>query len=1038
MDGIERRVDSTTVAVIGMAGGSLAPTAAGLMGPDQRRFLELAESAWQDAGCTGVDAGCRAAVYTSVGVNRHLLAAAEAMRRLGEDDDGWREWLEGEPSQLAAGIADALRLGGPAVTLPAGEPQALPALAAACQALLEGDCDLALAGEFARHPGVAGVVVLKRLVDAVAAGDTVHAVFAPGTLDSLTASRFFAATAAGEWPPTPAPAATPSTVFMFPGGGTQYVNMGRALYESEGVFQKTFDDCAALLTPLLGIDIRDLLFGSADGGTPAGLLGHPGLSLPVLFSVEYATAQQLIACGVRPAAMVGHSLGEYVAATLAGVFTLEDGLNIVAARGRLIATLPEANMLAVLCSAEEIERRLDDGLWLACVNGRNACTVSGTPEATRRLAERLDAEDIDYQLLESWPGSHSGLMDPVLGEFRAVMRSVELRRPGVPYLSNLHGDWITPEQATDPEYWVSHLRHTVQFASCLAKLRSRDDLVYLEVGPGHTLSNLLKRDAGGPDKVRTVTTLPGAGEAGLCASRHFLKAVEQLWCWGRAVDWSQLSAAPQSGGGSRAADSPVPIRIGGDQPPLYLLYPGADAERFAHAFANLLDPGCPVYLLSVIAQADGDRRPVSAEQIVGAQVRQLRRAREQGPYRLLAWGDGGAMARQIAVQLIGMDQHVDFLGVVDMPAADREKGVGPLIRQALQRAAGGDESGPLPVEICWFTDGTGKSPAFDTRWSKAGNPSRTITVQAEEGRSAPALAAAVAERLAEAAARPRAIEEFEYEPRIVIQSGRSRQRALFCVPGAGASVTAFTGLAQALGREVPLHGLQPRGMCGTMVPHTDVASAAHAYIRAMRAVAPTGPYRLLGHSFGGWVATEIARQLVEAGEAPPTLIVIDSDPPSTPARPRRRYSRVEILLEFAHIVGLGRRPLELTAAELAPLDPDRQLSLLLSRLIASEVMPRGTGVPTLRAIMRVFATNLNTEYMPLRPYLAPLHLVLASETMPDARGGYTEQRDVIDQWGQFAPDTRTWIGQGNHVTMLDSPQVDELASWLQPILHAVP
>jgi thioesterase domain-containing protein/malonyl CoA-acyl carrier protein transacylase len=1015
MGGVEPRVDSKTVAVIGMAGGTLASSAAGLPGPDQRRFIELARAAWHDAGGTDLDAGRRAGVYTSVGVSR-------------------REWREGEAPRLAAGIADALRLGGPAVTLAAAGQHELPALASACMALLEGDCDLALAGEFARDPGVAGAVVLKRLVDAVAAGDTVHGVLAPDTLDRLAGGSFFAATAAGKWPA--APAAAPSIVFMFPGGGTQYANMGRALYESEGMFRKTFDECAALLAPRLGIDIRDLLFGAAAANAPVGLLAHPGRSLPALFSIEYATAQQLIASGVRPGAMVGHSLGEYVAATLAGVFTLEDGLNIVAARGRLIATLPEANMLAVLCPAEEIERRLDDGLWLACVNGRNACTVSGTPEATRRLAERLDAEDIDYQLLESWPGSHSGLMEPVLDEFREVLRSVRLRPPAVPYLSNLHGDWITPGQATDPEYWVSHLRHTVQFASCLAKLRS-DDRVYLEVGPGHTLSNLLIRDAGGPDKVRTITTLPGAGDAGLCARRHLVQAVEQLWCWGGAVDWRRLPAAPEGGGRAGAAGSPVPVRTGAGQPALFMLYPGPDEQRFASTFANLLAPGLPVYLLDAGAQADGDPLSVTVERMVAAQVRQLRQVQAQGPYRLLAWGAAGAIARQVAVQLIGMDQHVDFLGVVDMPPGCRETGAVRLLREALERGAGGDESGPLPVEICWFTDGAGKSPAFDTRWSKDGNPWRQITISGEDGWSDRALAAAVTERLADATARSRAIDEFEYEPRIVIQSGRNRQRTLFCVPGAGASVTAFTGLAQALGRDVPLHGLQPRGLCGSMVPHTDIASAARAYIRAIREVAPTGPYRLLGHSFGGWVATEIARQLVDAGEAPPALIVIDSDPPSTAARPRRRYARVEILLEFAHIVGLGRRPLELAEAELAPLDPDRQLSLLLSRMIASEVMPRGTSVQTLRGIMRVFATNLNTEFRPLRPYPGPLHLALASETMPDARGDHTDQHDLIDQWRDFAPDTRTWIGPGNHMTLLDSPQVDELASWLQPILHAV-
>lgn len=1031
MDVVEPRVNSKVVAVVGMAGGTLASSATGLLGPDQGRFIALARAAWQDAGGTGsgIDIGHRSAVYASVGVNRHLLAAAEAMRCLGEDEEGWRDWLEGEPSRLAAGIADALQLGGSARTLPGAGPQALPAFACACTALLEGSCDVALAAEFARGPGLAGVVVLKRLVDALGAGDTVQAVLAPDALDSVDAAAFFAATAARKWP-----AAAPSIVFMFPGGGTQYIGMGRALYESEDVFRAAFDDCAALLVPRLGVDIRALLFGPDDAVAPAHALADPGLSLPALFAVEYALARHLMACGVRPDAMVGHSLGEYVAATLAGVFTLKDGLELVAARGRLIATLPAANMLAVLCPPREIERRLEDGLWLACVNGGNACTVSGTPDATRRLAARLDAEEIDYQLLEAWPGSHSGLMEPVLEAFRAVVRAVALRPPALPYLSNLHGDWILPEQATDPEYWVSHLRHTVQFASCLSRLREHPDRVYLEVGPGHTLSNLLKREAGGADRVRTITTLPGAGEVGLCARQHFLQALERLHCWGYAIDGRDPRAAAPYDERMRRTGAPTLVRAGGDQPALFMLYPGTQGARRAHAFAQLLEPGFPVYLLDTGMQAGGDSPSGAIDCIVADKVRQLLQVPVQGPYRLLAWGEDGAIGRQAAVRLIGMDRQVDFLGVVDLPDASLGKYAAPLPPRAEQ--SGADESGPLPVEICWFTDGAGRAPAFDARWSKEGNPWRAMTSDGAHGWSDLALASAVGKLLSEAAARPRAIDEFDYDPRIVIQSGRHRQQTLFCVPGAGASVTAFTGLAQALGRDVSLHGLQPRGLCGSMVPHASVTVAARAYLRAIREVAPTGPYRLLGHSFGGWVATEIARQLVDAGEAPPTLVVIDSDPPSSAQRPRHRYSRVEILLEFAHIVGLGRRPLELTAAQLATLDPDRQLSLLLARMIAAEVVPKGTDVQTLGGIMRVFSTNLGTDYMPAGPYPGPLHLALARDTMPDARGEHTDQHDLVERWRRFAPDTRPWVGPGNHMSLLDSPQVDELARWLQPILHA--
>ncbi len=254
------------------------------------------------------------------------------------------------------------------------------------------------------------------------------------------------------------------------------------------------------------------------------------------------------------------------------------------------------------------------------------------------------------------------------------------------------------------------------------------------------------------------------------------------------------------------------------------------------------------------------------------------------------------------------------------------------------------------------------------------------------------------------------------------------------MPGAGASVTAFTDLAQALDPDIAVHGLQPRGLCGLLVPHIDVPSAARMHLRAVREVQPRGPYRLLGHSFGGWVATEMARRLEAAGEAVGLLVVLDSRAPVPDAEVARHLGRVEVLLK---LVGLFeeklRRPLHLGAADFEALDPEAQLTLLLARLIESGVMPRGTRIAALRGVVRAFATNVNTRYVLDQPYAGRVHLVAAT---PDShsRSQRLQPTELFANWRRCAPATELWTSKGNHMTLLNPPHVGELATWLNPLM----
>ncbi len=280
--------------------------------------------------------------------------------------------------------------------------------------------------------------------------------------------------------------------FLFPGQGSQSPGMGADLYASEPAFREPLDRCAGLLRPELGRDLRELLFAPAEHAAEAAL-ERTAFTQPALFAVEYALARLWMAWGVQPQAMIGHSIGEYVAACLAGVFSLEDGLRLVAARGRLMQSLPEGAMLGVDLPAEEVQPLLGADLGLAAVNAVNACVVAGPAEAVAELGVRLEERGIDSRRLHTSHAFHSPMMDAAVAPFRDIVAGVSLSAPRIPYVSNVTGTWITAAEATDPGYWARHLRQTVRFSAGLAELLREPARVLLEAGPGRTLSTLAGR-----------------------------------------------------------------------------------------------------------------------------------------------------------------------------------------------------------------------------------------------------------------------------------------------------------------------------------------------------------------------------------------------------------------------------------------------------------------------------------------------------------------------------------------------------------------
>jgi acyl transferase domain-containing protein/thioesterase domain-containing protein len=329
--------------------------------------------------------------------------------------------------------------------------------------------------------------------------------------------------------------------FLFPGQGAQRPGMGAGLYREEPAYRAALDRCCELLAPELGFDLRPLLQAAPDDEDAAARLAETAVTQPALFAVEHALAQLWIGWGVRPAAMLGHSIGEYVAACLAGVFTLEEAVRLVAARGRLMQALPPGAMLGVPLPEAEVAALLaaHPELSLAAVNAPASCVVSGPREAIAVLREELGGQGLETRPLRTSHAFHSTMVEPALPAFREVVAGVELRAPEVPYLSNLTGTWITREEATDPEYWTRHLRSTVRFADGLAALFGQPGRVLLEVGPGRTLSTLASQH---PQKAAAelIAATLGPPKDGAVELDAVLEAAGRLWAAGLEIDWERF------------------------------------------------------------------------------------------------------------------------------------------------------------------------------------------------------------------------------------------------------------------------------------------------------------------------------------------------------------------------------------------------------------------------------------------------------------------------------------------------------------------
>ncbi|MDT0436313.1 MULTISPECIES: type I polyketide synthase [Streptomyces] len=765
-------------------------------------------------------------------------------------------------------------------------------LSARTTGALRGQAD-ALARHLDRHPGLR--------LDDVAHSLRTQRPALPHRLTVTAASRDEALAALRTAAPaTPALTGEPARVaFLLPGGGTQYPGMGAELYRGHAVYRDIVDECARILRPVLDADLRTTLF---DDPEPDGTALFAGL-----VATEYALARTLMEAGVRPDALIGHSLGEYTAACLAGVMDLDAMLPLVTERVRLIASAGGATV-GVAAPAEELLPLLDDDLSLAAVNGPAACTVAGHADAVARFEAELARRDLPFRRLRIPAAAHSHVLDPVLGTFESHLRTLTLRPPRIPYVTNVTGTWVTDAQATSVEHWLDHTRRTVRFTDGVTSLWERMAPVLVEIGPGDTMTKLAAAQLAEHTPV-TVTTMRHA-KADAPDDFVLTEALGRLWS-----------------AGVESALPPVPGTPGRVPLPPYAF------ERHRHWIDA---PG---------ARTDPDAADSSAAAAPGTGL---------APRPRLTTG------------------HVP-------PRTDREEAVTRLWEETLG-------IGGIGVNDNFFDLGGDSMRAvlLAGRLRSAG----VLDVPAATLLAAPTVAGvlATAEDTGADSAPPGSA---ALGPLLPLRPEGSAA-PLFCVhPGAGVSWR-YTGLLPHLGGEQPVYGIQAAGLDGTRPPAPDAAAMVAHYVGLVREVQPAGPYRLLGWSYGGFVAHAMACALQEQGERVELLAMLDAPQPHGTAHDPDAAER--------QVAALLTRVAGLPAGQGA--DP-RDVDAVLDRIDAAVTADRATSPVTraeAAAIAEVMRNNLR-----LAPQFAPGVyrgdvLFFSAEEETDGAGDLAVMPGKADAW----------------------------------------
>ena len=324
-------------------------------------------------------------------------------------------------------------------------------------------------------------------------------------------------------------------IFTYPGQGAQYINMGRELYENELIYKDAIDECATILLQYLNTDIRDIIFSKENNSAADEILKNTKYTQPAIFITEFALSKLWMSWGIQPTIFCGHSIGEFVGACLAGVFSLEDALHLIAMRGIIVSQLPSGSMLSVRIEEVDLQNILPKNLSLAAINSKKLCVVAGRDEDVAMFSKQLDGLEIPNRVLITSHAFHSHMMDTAVIEFKEILEKVKLNRPNKPIISTVTGTWLKDDEAIDVDYWANHLRNTVKFSAALDLISTIENPLILEVGPGNVTATLAKQHLAG-SKINVFYSLERSETK--TEKYTILKALGNLWLCGLKPDWN--------------------------------------------------------------------------------------------------------------------------------------------------------------------------------------------------------------------------------------------------------------------------------------------------------------------------------------------------------------------------------------------------------------------------------------------------------------------------------------------------------------------
>ena len=836
--------------------------------------------------------------------------------------------------------------------------------------------------------------------------------------------------------------------FLFPGQGPQYVNMGGELYRSEPVFRNSVDLCADRLKPELGLDIRDVLYPDETGtATAATILDQIKYTTPILFTIEYSLAKLWLEWGLKPDSMIGHSTGEYAAACVAEVFSLEDALRLVCVRGRLMQQQPGGAMTAVLLSEQGLLPLLESAgsLSVAAINGPSTCVVSGPSSAMTDLESILSGREIPYRRLHISHASHSNMMDPILEDFRREVQKATFHAPRIPYISNLTGGWIKAEEAMDPEYWVRHVRQPVRFSDGISELLKNPERILIELGPGHMLNSLVaQHPEKGPGHI-VLPSLPHPKNDIQSDLEVLLTSLGRLWLEGVPINWTALH------GNEKRLRISLPVYPFERQH--YQLTPLATATRpaseeqngFQHSEIPLNGHhGLPGHSSASASRHTRPHLPVPYAE-PRSQLEQAIAFLWEEVLGIHGIGvNDGFMAlgghSLLAIQLVNRIRNL--LGIaLPVKAFYRLPTIAGVARAGIELLI--ENLGPEPhKQVLESLAPNDSCENGDEHFACAGELNSLSSLLEHLLALSPERIKVLASGINGSSSGPSHKTGADTcQPLVPIRTTGDKP-PLFLLHPVGGGVQPYFQLAEYLDHDQPVYAIQNHEF-GSHVEHSysSIEEMAARYINALRAVDSRGGFFLAGWSMGGIVAFEMALQLSEKGEIPGPLIMLDAPARFIPSPeqegPTKEFARSLILLGkiWAH---QKNKPFTLRRDHLEGMDPESQIDCFIQAIKGDGIVAPEMDDKALRAAIKTFINNNRAceRYVP-RMYSGPMIVIRASETQQEAR----QQTDLVFNdpsfgWQAFCshPVTVRYV-PGDHMFMMLEPHVQSLAIVLQECME---